>query len=76
MTPAPDGAEPMTPQKTVKRAAVKCLGCGHRLDQHRLYAHGGKNRHGCDRVCIVDGCRFWNDCRFAARVALQRAEQG
>jgi hypothetical protein len=46
-----------------KAEAEKCAGCGHRLDQHRPYANGGHNRHGYDRVCIVDNCQFWQECR-------------
>ena len=40
----------------------KCLGCGHRLLQHRLYADSGMNRHGSRLVCIADNCHYWQDC--------------
>jgi hypothetical protein len=40
-----------------------CQGCGHRLNQHREYAKGITNRHGCRLVCIVDNCQLWQECR-------------
>ena len=42
---------------------TRCVGCGHRLSQHRHYAHGGVNRHGSPWVCTVDGCKAWSECR-------------
>ena len=46
-----------------KANTEKCAGCGHRLDRHRVYAKGGRNRHGCELVCTVDGCQFWRECQ-------------
>jgi hypothetical protein len=40
----------------------KCTGCGHKLSQHREYARGGVNRHGCRLVCIAEGCMRWTEC--------------
>lgn len=58
--------------KNSKALKDKCTGCGHRLSQHRTYARG-TNRHGCHLVCIVDGCRFWNECREPTRKKGQAA---
>lgn len=65
--PLPDPPEvpPMTKSKEarVPEEPQKCLGCGHRLDRHRPYLYGGRNRHGCALVCIADNCQLWRECR-------------
>ncbi len=60
-----DGRGRMRKQR--KKFIPKCLGCGHRLSQHREYINDGRNRRGSRLVCIVSGCGGWDNCHVAAQ---------
>ena len=55
-----------------QNAKPTCQGCGHAIVKHRRYARG-VNRHGSPWVCIVDGCRHWQECRFAEQAGKRPA---
>jgi hypothetical protein len=52
---------------------VRCLGCGHRLREHRRYTHDGTNHRGSPWVCTVDDCT-WTVCHFKGDT--QKASDG
>lgn len=48
----------------LKEGLETCVGCGHRLSRHRVYANSAVNRHGSPLVCIADNCQLWQECRL------------